>query len=103
MLGEQEGGNTRNSRMLLGENVTCRYGEINTDVIFNNSIAGRQRDLLIKLPFEESWPGMFELTVEVWHSANPARVPQLQLQSKKNDDKSILATIFETLGPQVLC
>ena len=91
----------RDSKMLLGENVTCRYGEINTDVIFNNSIAGRQRDLLIKLPFEESWPGMFELTVEVWHNAKPSKIPQLQLQSKKNDDKSILATIFETLTTQL--
>ena len=91
----------RNGRMLLGEDVTCRYGAINTDVIFNNSLGGRQRDLLIKLPFEEAWPGMFELTVEIWHNANPVKIPQLQLQSKKQDDKSILATIFDTLATQL--
>ena len=59
----------RDSRMLLKEDSVCRYGAINTDVIFNNSLGGGQRDLLIKLPFEESWPGMFELTMEVWHNA----------------------------------
>ena len=91
----------RNGKMLLGDDVSCRYGAINTDVIFNNSLGGRQRDLLIKLPFEEAWPGMFELTVEIWHNANPAKIPQLQVQSKKQDDKSILATIFDTLATQL--
>ena len=80
----------------------CRYGAINTGVIFNNSLGGgRQRDLLIKLPFEEAWPGMFELTVEVWHDANPERIPQIQPQSKKGDDKSILETLFDTLATQL--
>ena len=82
--------------MLLKEDSVCRYGAINTDVIFNNSLGGGQRDLLIKLPFEESWPGMFELTMEVWHNAHPKKILQLQAQSKKSDDKGILATIFDT-------
>ena len=91
----------RDSRMLLKEDSVCRYGAINTDVIFNNSLGGGQRDLLIKLPFEESWPGMFELTMEVWHNAHPKKIPQLQAQSKKSDDKGILATIFDTLATQL--
>ena len=55
----------REARVLLSDQTKCRYGTIRTDVIFNNTLGGRQRDLLIKLPFEESWPGMFELTVEI--------------------------------------
>ena len=62
----------RQERRLLNPDTTCQYGAIATDVIFNNSLAGR--DLLIKLPFTEPWPGLFELTVEVWHVSKPDKV-----------------------------
>ena len=92
----------RQSRVLLrDQSQQCRYGTIRTDVIFNNSLGGGQRDLLIKLPFEEAWPGMFELTVEIWHVANPAKIPQQAAQSKKEEDKNIFASILETLGSQL--
>ena len=91
----------RESRVLLSDDINCRYGTIRTDVIFNNTLGGGQRDLLIKLPFEEAWPGMFELTVEIWHVANPVKIPQLAAQSKKEKDKNIFASILETLGSQL--
>lgn len=92
----------RQSRALLTDQSKCRYGTIRTDVIFNNTLGGRQRDLLIKLPFEESWPGMFELTVEIWHVANPVKVPQQQpAESKKEGEKNIFTSILETLGTQL--
>ena len=91
----------RAGKMLLGDNVTCKYGALNTGVIFNNSLGGRQRDLLIKLPFEEAWPGMFEFTLEVWHNANPPKIPQPPVQGKKGGDKGILETLFDTLATQL--
>ena len=71
----------RQERRLLNPDTTCQYGAIATDVIFNNSLAGR--DLLIKLPFTEPWPGLFELSVEVWHVSKPDKVASTNIDGQK--------------------
>ena len=93
----------RGSRMLLGEGASCRYGALDTGVLFTNSLGGRQRDLLIKLPFEEAWPGVFELTLEIWHTADPDQAArhQLQAQSKKDGSKSIFESLIDTIATQL--
>ena len=100
---QSDGERDRAGKILFGDNVTCKYGALNTGVIFNNSLGGRQRDLLIKLPFEEAWPGMFEFTLEVWHNANPTKIPHPSAQSKKANDgeRGILETLFDTLATQL--
>jgi len=90
----------REDRMLLEPSTECKFGSLTTEVIFNNSLKN-QGDLLVRLPFNTGWSGVFELTVEVWHVKNPKKIPQPALQSKKVEEKSIFASILETLTNQL--
>jgi len=90
----------REERMLLKPSTECKFGSLKTEVVFNNSLEN-QGDLLVRLPFYEGWSGVFELTIEVWHVKNPKKIPQPVLQSKKVEEKSIFASILETLTTQL--
>jgi len=90
----------REERKLLQPDTECMFGSLKTEVIFNNSLEN-QGDLLVRLPFYEGWSGVFELTIEVWHIKNPKKIPQLVMQSKKVEEKSIFASILETLTTQL--
>lgn len=69
-------------------------------VIFNNSLQN-QGDLLVRLPFYEGWTGVFELTIEAWHVKNPKKIPKPVMQTKKIENKSIYASILETITTQL--
>ena len=90
----------REERMLLKPSTECKFGSLTTEVIFNNSLQN-QGDLLVRLPFYEGWTGVFELTIEAWHVKNPKKIPQPVMQSKKLEDKSIFASILETITTQL--
>lgn len=49
-------------------------------------------DLLIKIPFQESWEGVFSLTLEAWHVNKPKKIPQPPKENNRNY-KSIIAWI----------
>ena len=88
--------------MQLKPSTECKFGSLTTEVIFNNSLRN-QGDLLVRLPFYEGWTGVFELTIciEAWHVKNPKKIPQPVMQCKKVEEKSIFASILETITTQL--
>ncbi len=35
-------------------------------------------DLLIRIPYQEEWQGLFSVRIEAWHVQNPQTIPQLK-------------------------
>ena len=44
-------------------------------------------DLLIRIPYQEEWQGLFSVRIEAWHVQNPQSIPQLKKEKHQNDFK----------------
>ena len=42
-------------------------------------------DLLIRIPYQEEWQGLFSVRIEAWHVQNPQTIPQLKKGKHQND------------------
>jgi len=85
----------RQDRSLFNPTEQCSYGSIETNVLFNNSLQG-PGSLLVKIPFQETWDGLFSLSIEAWHVSNPKTIPQPPKEAK--EVKSIFETLFSTFA-----
>ncbi|XP_023336148.1 uncharacterized protein LOC111707298 isoform X2 [Eurytemora carolleeae] len=90
----------RQDRSLFTPSLECAYGSLTTEVIFNSSLQG-SGDLLVKIPFQESWNGVFSLSIEAWHINKPKRIPQPIKEAKTEKEQSFLEKIFSTLATSI--
>jgi len=92
----------REERALLTPGMDCAYGSLNTEVIFNNSLREEEQGaLLVRLPIDQEWPGIFDLTIEAWHINKPRKIPQPKPPKplkRTEPEKSIFASLLETIS-----
>ena len=62
---------------------TLEYNKINYLLSYFLGVS----DLLIRIPYQEEWQGLFSVRIEAWHVQNPQSIPQLKKEKHQNDFK----------------